>query len=173
MSLTNIDLINIAKKMKINLIAVVSKDELSKIPHKTGGYIINLQNNHDGQGTHWVSFIIYQKNNNIYRCIYFDPYGIPPPIEVEQYIKQLNDLKILSNKRQVQKINTTECGWYALSWLYNMQYKRRSINIIDDFSDYISKFSNNLNDELKILKASFNPFIVNFYNKTITLKKIT
>jgi hypothetical protein len=52
-----------------------------------------------------------------------------------------------------------------------MQYKRRSNNIIDDFSDYISKFSPNLNNELKILKALFNPFIVNFYNKTITLNK--
>jgi hypothetical protein len=98
---------------------------------------------------------------------------MPPPIEIEQYIKQLNDFKIAYNTRQVQKINTTECGFYALSWLYNMQYKRHSNDIVEDFTNYISKFSNNLNDELKILKASFNPFIVNFYNKTITLKKVT
>jgi hypothetical protein len=173
MSLTNIDLTNIAKKMKINLIAVVSKDELHKIPHKIGGYIINLQNNHDGQGTHWVSFLIYQNNDHTYRCLYYDSYGMPPPLEVEQYIKKLNDFKIAYNTRQIQKINTTECGFYALSWLYNLQYKRRSNNIVEDYSNYMSKFSPNLNNELKILKASFYPYIVNFYNKTITLKKVT
>jgi hypothetical protein len=171
MSLTNVDLINIAKKMKINLIAVVSKDELHKIPHKIGGYIVNLQNNYDGHGTHWVSFIIYQDNDHKYRCLYYDPYRISPPLEVEQYIKMLNDFKIAYNNRQLQKINTTECGWYALSWLYNMQYRRRSNNIIDDYNIYISKFDSNLNDELKILKASFSPFYVNFYNKTINLIK--
>jgi len=80
MSLTNIELTYIAKKMNINLIAVCTKDELKNINHKVGGYIINLQNNHDGHGTHWVSFNIYQNSDHMYRALYHDPYGVPPPL---------------------------------------------------------------------------------------------
>jgi hypothetical protein len=89
-----------------------------------------------------------------------------------RFIKQITgDVKIPYNTRQIQKIDTSECGWYCLSWLYNLQYKRNSNNMIDDYTTYMSKFSNDLNDELKILKASFKPFIINFYSKSIHLIK--
>jgi hypothetical protein len=166
--LTNEDLIKIAKKMNINLVGVCSKDELNKIHPKIGGYIINLQDVKDGNGTHWVSFILYQDNNTI-KSLYFDSYGIPPPIEIKNYIKRLNDNKIPYNNRQIQKIYTSECGWYCLSFLYNIQYKRKSENIIDDYKKWIDKFSNNLNQELIILRDSFKPYNVNFYSKIVAL----
>jgi hypothetical protein len=133
--------------------------------------VINLQDSNKGHGSHWTSFLIYENIDHTYRGLYFDSYGIRPPIEIENFIKQISNNKIAYNLRQIQKIDTSECGWYALSFLYNLQYKRHSNNMIDDYSNYISKFSNDLNDELKILKASFKPFIINFYSKTIHLIK--
>jgi hypothetical protein len=43
--------------------------------------------------------------------------------------------------------------------------------MIEDYNIYINKFSNNLNQELKILKESFKPWNVNFYSKSIILNK--
>jgi hypothetical protein len=171
--LTNYNLVETAKKMKINLVTVCSKDELHKVPHKIGGYIINL-NNSNQNGSHWTSFILYY-DGTIYRSLYFDTYGLPAPIEVEQYLRKLNDYKIPYNTRQIQKIYTTDCGWYCISMLFNMQYKRKYSNMLDDYQAYISKFSNNLSDDLKILKNSFLPFYrVNFYTKTVeSIKHVT
>jgi hypothetical protein len=169
--LTNFQIIDLAKKLNINLIVVCSKNELNKVVPKVGGYIINLQDSTKGHGSHWTSFIIYQTPDNEYNSLYFDSYGIRPPIEVENYIKKITNNKIAYNLRQIQKIDTTECGYYCLSWLYNMQYKRRSNDMTDDYNAYMSKFSSNLNDALKILKKTFLPFTVNFYNKTIKLLK--
>jgi hypothetical protein len=167
--LTNIDLEKIAKVLKLNLVAICSKDVLKKISPKIGGYIINMQDEADGNGTHWVSFCIYTENE-IAKCLYFDSYGFPPPIEIEQYIKHISNEKIACNTRMIQKIQTTECGWYCVSFLYNMQYKRRTNDMIKDYYHYISKYSNDLNKELSILKTSFKPWEVNFYSKTITKK---
>jgi hypothetical protein len=115
--------------------------------------------------------VLYQDDNDM-KCLYFDSYGIAPPKEVEQYVKKINDCKIVYSTRQIQKLQTTECGYHCLSMLYNMQYKRRSDNMIKDYENYINKFSNDLTKNLEILKESFNPFNVNFYTKTCTIKKI-
>ena len=169
--LTNFQLIDLAKKLNINLVNVCSKDELNKVIPKVGGYIINLENSYNGYGTHWCSFLIYEEIDGNMNGLYHDSYGIRPPIEVENYIKQISNKKIGYNTRQIQKIETTECGWYALNWLYCMQYKRQSNNMIEDYNIYMNKFSNDLNQELKILKELFKPWNVNFYSKSIILIK--
>jgi hypothetical protein len=128
-----------------------------------------MQDSNKGHGTHWTSFIVYETNNYEYNALYHDSNGIRPPIEIENFIKQISYNKIAYNIRQIQKIDTSECGWYCLSFLYNLQYKRHSNYMIDDYNNYMSKFSNDLNNELKILKASFKPFSINFYSKSIYL----
>ena len=47
---------------------------------KSGYYIINMQNQNDGQGTHWV-VMKYNDNDEI---IYCDSMGLYPPVEVMQ-----------------------------------------------------------------------------------------
>jgi hypothetical protein len=165
--LTNVDLKKLAKEMKINLIAVCSKDELQSIKPKIGGYIVNMQNSQDGNGTHWVSFILYENDKYIH-SLYFDSYGMPPPIEIKEYINKINDFKIPYNTKQIQKIQTSECGWYDLSFIYNMQYKRKSNDMVGDYEKYLKKYSHNLTKDLQNLKSSFKPYEVNFYKKIIT-----
>jgi hypothetical protein len=105
------------------------------------------------------------------KCLYFDSYGVIYPKEVEEYVKKINDSKIAYNTRQIQKLQTTECGYYCLSFLYNMQYKRKTDNMIKDYEHYISKFSNDLTKDLEILKNSFGNHHIDFYKKTCTIKK--
>jgi hypothetical protein len=169
--LTNVDLIRLAKELKINLVGGCSKDELHLIKPKVGGYIINMQNSTDGVGTHWIASVLYQ-DDDVMKCLYFDSYGIIYPKEIEEYVKQINDCKIAYSTRQIQTLQTTECGFYALSFLYNMQYKRKTDNMIKDYENYISKFSNDLTKDLEILKESFKPYHMDFYKKTCTIKKV-
>ena len=56
MSLSNFDLEKIATELKINLVCVVSKNELNKIVPRSGGYIVNLQSS-DGDSLGVFYFI--------------------------------------------------------------------------------------------------------------------
>jgi len=165
--LTNIDLDNIAKQMKINLIAVVSKDELKNVAPKQGGYIINMENSTSGNGTHWIGLSVYEDDSS-YKCLYFDSYGMRPPVEIEDFCKRISPYRIAYNTKQIQKTFTTDCGFYCLSFIYNMQYKRKFDDMIKDYERYIGMFTKNLTDDLKILKKSFIPFKVNFYTKIVS-----
>jgi hypothetical protein len=173
MSLSNFDLEKIATELKINLVCVVSKNELSKIVPRSGGYIVNLQSSDAGDGTHWVCFILYNvfdnKKKKQLKGIYMDTYGMLPPIEIENFIHKYTDFKIAFSKRQIQKINTSECGWYCLSFIYCMQYKRQSNSMLDDLERWLGMFSSDLTLDLPILKRTFSPYTVDFFKKTIKL----
>ena len=56
-----------------------------------------------GSGTHWVCY---------YNNYYFDPFGMPPPLEVKKYI---NNIKY--NDIQYQNIKSVLCGYYCLYFL--------------------------------------------------------
>ena len=53
--ISNFDLEKIADDMHLDLIGVFSKDNLPK-ERIVGSYIINLQDQDDGGGTHWTAF---------------------------------------------------------------------------------------------------------------------
>jgi hypothetical protein len=182
MSLSNFDLEKLANELKINLVCVLSKNELIHAPIRSGGYIINLQSSDQGNGTHWVAIILYNVINSTsapagqsprrkkqLRAIYVDNYGVLPPIEIEDFCHKATQSKIAYNTRQIQKINTSECGWYCLSLIYSLQYHRTSNDMIEDFHKWLSMFSSDLTLDLPILKKTFEPYNINFYTKTVTL----
>ena len=79
-----------------------------------------------GPGTHWVCY---------YNNYYFDPFGMPLPLEVKKYI---NNIKY--NDIQYQDIKSVLCGYYYLYFL-----KR-------------------LNDRLKESTDSSNPSVYKIYD---------
>jgi hypothetical protein len=168
MALSNFDLENLAKQMKIKLISVVSKDQINTIPYQSGLIIVNLSNN-DKPGTHWVACIIYKEGKKL-KPIYMDSYGILMPTEIENYLKKL-DKDIPYSNRQIQNLHTTVCGYYCLSCMYYLQYKRKSENILEDFNDWISLFSGQEQKNENILKESFKPYVIDFYKHTAILRK--
>ena len=70
MTLSNIDLMKLAKHYNINLNGIYMKDELNGLKPRIGNYIINLQSTNQGNGTHWTAIIFTKK-----RAYYFDSFG--------------------------------------------------------------------------------------------------
>ena len=121
----NIQLTNLAEKMKINLVGVFSKDKLPSRP-RVGAYIINLQDHDDGGGTHWTAFnISFDK-----RITYFDSFGLPPPIEVKEFV---NQYPVMSNIRHIQDLQSDLCGFYVLLFLKAIQKTKNDAKRFDDF----------------------------------------
>jgi hypothetical protein len=115
--LSNYDIINICKKLKINLNGVYSKDDYENINLENGFYIVNLQDSTDGNGTHWCLFAVSN-----YEHLYFDSYGFPAPEIIENI---LNDT-YLWNDTQIQHLDSNACGWFCIAFMFYMQNTRQA-----------------------------------------------
>ena len=105
-TLTNIDI-----DMAVNLLNIptyrgwYSIDTLPKLPHRAECGILNLEKINKGDGTHWVAWF---KNND--KKIYFDSYGLDPPLEIINYLGPV----IYCNTDRIQPIDTVVCGHLCL-----------------------------------------------------------
>lgn len=148
---TDAELFKIAQKYSISLNAVVFKDQLYDLFFKKGGYVINMANS-NGMGTHWVSFWIddAKKNDAI---VYFDSFGISPPLEIRNALKKIA-VKILVSNKQIQNINSGWCGVYDMYFLWFMQYHSK-ISLEKRLDMFTNLFNNDVEKNLKILKKNF------------------
>lgn len=151
--LSNIELEQAAKKYKIPLRAVLSKDLLpydnaSQAFHALpmGGYIINLENSVDSAGnrlggTHWTAFyLVGDYRTGRRRMIYFDPFGAPPPLEVQKLAETLRAIPLKYSKIQVQSINSGICGYYSLYFVWYMRNAKFS-DIEKKFESFLKKWN--------------------------------
>lgn len=112
--LTNFNLIDICNRVHIKLHGVYCKDELPpKRDRQDGGYIINLQDQEDGNGTHWTAFWVEKGE-----ACYFDSFGVIFPIAVSNF---LNGLRTYYNTQQIQSLASGICGYYCVGFLNFMQ----------------------------------------------------
>lgn len=103
--LSNFQLLDAEKKLKIkNFRGVFVRDELPKMPRKVECGILNLCDSR-GSGTHWVSW--YKKGN---LKIYFDSYGLLPPVELINYLKR----PVYCNSERIQPDGVVICGHLCL-----------------------------------------------------------
>jgi hypothetical protein len=115
--LSNIDIVELAKQLKINLIACCFTFELSKYkPTNHCSFVINIGNLNIG-GTHWTC--LYIKNKS---AIYYDSFGENMPQECIQFLKK-NNIKYKESMVHTQEINDTSCGYYCLAFLKYMNNK--------------------------------------------------
>jgi hypothetical protein len=136
--LSNFDLIDYAKKEGLDLLGVYSKDMLPD-KKKVGSYIINMQDHNDGNGTHWVAFIIFENA----KCCYFDSYGIPAPQDILDFLKIFKP--IATSKRQIQYIDSDKCGYFCLSFIkFFNDVNPIKQDVYELFDDYLNAFSTNL-----------------------------
>jgi hypothetical protein len=163
--LSNIDIERLAEKLDLPIIGVFSKDDLPK-NREVGSYYINMQNKDDGDGTHWVLAKIYcdeEREENKVRfgkdlvcnALYFDPFGIDMPKEVKEFLKPF--APIPWNNRQIQSINTTQCGWYCLYCDYYLENESDSKELVVDYSKFLNSWQKNPIENLKLLKKRFKP----------------
>jgi hypothetical protein len=167
--ISNFDIERICKKLDLPLVGVFSKDTLPT-ERKIGSYYINLQNHNEGEGTHWVMAKIYCDDERkkeetiavingkrVYRCgaIYFDPFGLDMPKEVEKFLTPFKPIPF-SNKH-IQNIRSEVCGWYCIACDYALEERQDGDTYLEDFEKFIALWSDEPNKNLTILKAFFKP----------------
>lgn len=112
--LSNLQILDAAKTLKIkNMRGVFVRDELPKRPKKIECGILNLDDS-TGNGTHWTAWI---KNGN--KKLYFDSYGLAPPVELVEYLKR----PVLYNTERLQPNGTVFCGHLCLYVLKKCESK--------------------------------------------------
>ena len=93
--LSNFDLEDATRKLKIpRFRGVFLLDTLPRKPNKKECGIVNFDTS-DGPGTHWVA---WYKNGRT--KIYFDSYGVQPPLEVIDYLRLYTITPINYNPRE-------------------------------------------------------------------------
>jgi len=126
-ALTNLDLEDYAKQLKLPLIDVCSKDQLP--PFKVGSYYINMQNSTDGDGSHWVLLKIFDDQH----ALYFDSFGIYPPKPITDRIKN-----VPFSNREIQDIHSNACGYFVLACDKYMTPLHKPI--LEQFDDFLNIF---------------------------------
>lgn len=111
--LSNLDLLAYAKELGItNFRGVFMRDNLPKSgPRKNECGIVNLDSS-KGSGTHWVA---YRVENSSRLVRYYDSFGLPPPIELQQYF--INSVLVFSCEQQ-QQVQEVTCGHLCLKFLF-------------------------------------------------------
>jgi len=134
------------KDCNLPLVSVVPKDQLPSKKY-VGDYVINMQNDTDGNGTHWVYAKIKEQEP---MALYWDSFGVFPPEEVKKF---LHPLKIMFNDRQIQDINSECCGHYCEALAYFMKYDTDPKKTFEEnYNRFIEMFSDDPKKNDKILK---------------------
>jgi hypothetical protein len=107
--LSNFEIIDIIKDMKLDQYfgGIFNKDRLPELI-KDKFYIINLQDQDDGGGTHWTCFYY----NKPLTSIYFDSYGFIAPTDVQEKITPY-----IFNDKDIQDFNASSCGYYCIAFI--------------------------------------------------------
>ena len=111
--MSNFDLLDWCKYLKIPIKNVLSRDQTVPHQHKLALFIYNLEP-HYMSGSHWVT--TYVRNGTIN---YFDSFGMPPFQELVNHAKEKN-LTLLHQNKQIQNLYTTTCGYFCLYFLNEM-----------------------------------------------------
>ena len=125
-SLSNFDLEDAVRKLKIPFFrGVFLLDTLPRKPNKKECGIVNFDKS-GGSGTHWVAWYKNGKTK-----IYFDGYGVQPPLEVINYLGR----SIHYNTDQLQPTGEVFCGHLCL-------YVLKELSKGHEFRDILNKFFN-------------------------------
>ena len=103
--LSNVEIDDAVKRLNIpNFRGCYCINMLPKIQHRVESGILNLDNSR-GDGTHWTAWY-----TSVGIKIYFDSYGLVPPEELIDYLKQ----PIYCNTDCIQPKDTVVCGHLCL-----------------------------------------------------------
>jgi hypothetical protein len=167
--LTNIQIEDLAQRMKIPLEFCGFKSELPKKLKTNKAYVINLDDEVDkatgilSGGSHWTTFTIMEYPNGKKEAIYFDSYGVGPPEIVKERVMNSFKLGLPYNTKDIQSLMNQACGWYCLAYQHFIYaYPQRSKNLYWDTEAFLELFEDlNKSVDFKkneyILKMFFQP----------------
>ena len=144
MSLTNIEIEELAKRLNVPLERCCFKTELDEEPLVYNrSYIINMEDEFDSngvrnKGSHYTAFQVNKYVNGKIEPIYFDSFGVACPNEVLKFFK----LKSISyNTKDIQSLMNEACGWYCLAFLHYINvYPQRTQSLYDDCEHFTDLF---------------------------------
>ena len=134
-----------ARKDNLDLIGVYSKDRLP-VERRVGSYIVNMDDYDNSMGSHWCAFKIF---DNAKVC-YFDSFGFVPPKDIDEFLKIFKP--IAWNNRQIQDINSENCGRFCLLFIkYFNDFDTKKNDVFEAYDDFLNVFSNDAKKNDKIL----------------------
>jgi hypothetical protein len=148
-TMSNNQIISICIKLEIPLVKVCMKDELNN-NMLDGNYIMNLQN-HNQDGSHWISFI--KRAGKVY---YNDSFGCVPPQNEFDIFRNEND-QVYYNTQIHQDMNSTACGYWAIYFLYYMNTHKGAY--LSNFKSFNKLFGKDTNQNEKNLLTYVNKII--------------
>ena len=161
MSLTDVQIRNLAKRMQFKLADCCFKDELETPLLFNESYIINLEDSvdKDGQpndGTHWCFLQCNKYPSGKIESIYMDPYGAPPPESVKEAVKKTTGKNGLPHTTtDIQSLMNNACGFYCLAlghFINSSQYRTK--DLYEDVGTFIDLFDD-LNTSVDFKKNEF------------------
>ena len=105
------------------------RDELNAAAHTDNGSFILNTDSSKHEGTHWTCLHIKDGS-----CIYFDPYGLPPPREILKFCSSASD-RIYSSF-QIQKLNSVLCGHYCAYVLLRLNSGMDFFKVVEELYRY-------------------------------------
>jgi len=81
-----------------------------KPPKKGDSLIMNLDDSNQA-GSHWVAFYF----SPLHAC-YFDSFGVPPDNRSLKYLRKY-DKPVIYSKIQLQEDQSSECGFYCMTFI--------------------------------------------------------
>ena len=139
--MSNFDLLDWCKYLKIPIKNVLSRDQTVPHNHKLALFIYNLEP-HYMSGSHWVTTYVRDGTIN-----YFDSFGMPPFQELVHHAKEKN-LNLLHQNQQIQNLYTTTCGYFCLYFLNEMH---KGV----DYFDLLQVFSFDTEENEKFIENYF------------------
>ena len=122
--LSNLELEYAAKRLKIpSFRGFFLLDTLPKKPNKKECGIVNFDKS-GGPGTYWIAWYKNGKTK-----IYFDSYGVQPPIEVIKYLVK----QIRYNTYQVQPVGQVFCSHLCLYVLKELGMGLKFQKVLNNF----------------------------------------
>ena len=147
MSLSDVQIKDLCKRMNIPLGGVFFKDEIKNYDYNKS-YFINMQDSVDEQGqmnpgTHWVLLQVNKTPNGKILPIYFDSYGISPPKDLLKLVKGSDKMTLPHTNKDIQSLMNNACGFYCLAMShYINSSKYRTGNLYEDVNNFLDIFDN-------------------------------
>ena len=83
----------------------------------------------DGNGTHWVAYANYPKEEHV---IFFDSFGVIPGAEIQHFLKT-SGKEIAYSTGQIQDMKSIMCGYYCVYVLKELSKGRAFEDILSEF----------------------------------------
>jgi hypothetical protein len=89
-------------------------------------------------GSHYTAFQVNRYPNGKIEKAYFDSFGQPPPEIVQKFV---GGGFMPHNKKDIQSLMNSACGWYCLAWAHFINaYPERTKDLYSDCENFVDLF---------------------------------